>query len=107
VLLGVIARDPLLRVRAGTGKLGEIQQVFREHPMGPHHEPGIPEALRQAEELFPQLVPRPELPPHELIPPQAHQRGEELRGVAELPGELARSGIGGRHFRRRMPLSQD
>ena len=98
VLLGVIARDPLLRVHAGTGKRAKIHQVFREHHMGPHNEPGIPEALRQAEELFPQLVPCLEIPPHEIIPPQAQQRGEELWGIAELPGELARPGVGGLHF---------
>lgn len=43
----------------------------------------------------------------EIKPHQAQQCREELRDVAELPAQLARPGVGGFHFRRRMPVGED
>jgi hypothetical protein len=75
--------------------------------VGPHAEPCVVEALREAEELLPQVVRRRELPPMEIKSYQTQQDREELRGVAELPAQLARPGVGGFHFRRRMPPGED
>src|SRR5262245_21427933 len=104
VLLRVVECHPLLGMPAGVGKCAKIPEAFREHHVRPYAEPPIGEALGEAEELLVQVMGRLELPLMESKPPEAQQHGEELWGVAELPAELARAGVGGFHVRRRMPL---
>ena len=42
-----------------------------------------------------------------VIPPQAQERGEELRRIAELLAQRARPGVRGLHLRRCVSLGED